>query len=154
MGSPLTVAFAEIRVSYLEEEVLRTCPELPIHCYHFVDDGFGYFRNKIKADNFVRHVNSLSPNLDYTIEHPHPDDSVPFLGVLIHPDFSASIYRKPTITNLYTRYSSAATMASKELVERSLTRRAVKLCSSHHLNTELQHLEVTFLSNGYPVQKI
>ena len=62
MGSPLTVTLAKIRVSYLEEEALRTCPELPIHYYHFVVDGFGHghFRNKIQGDNFLRHLNSLS----------------------------------------------------------------------------------------------
>ena len=45
-------------------------------------------------------------------------------------------------------------MSSKESVVRTLTRRAHKLCSPQHLNTELQHLEATFLSNGYPFQKI
>ena len=45
-------------------------------------------------------------------------------------------------------------MSSKESVVRTLTRRAYKLCSPHHLDNELQHLEATFLSNGYPLQKI
>ena len=59
MGSPLTVALAEKRVTYLEEEASRTCPESPIHYYHFMDDGFGHFRNKIQADKFLEHLNSL-----------------------------------------------------------------------------------------------
>ena len=112
MGSPLTVALAEIRVSYLEEEALRTCPESPIHYYHFVDDCCGHFRNKIQPDKFLEHRNSLtlSPDLDYKIEYPHPDGSItiPFLDVLIHPDCSTSVYRKPTNTNLYTHYSSSS----------------------------------------------
>ena len=45
-------------------------------------------------------------------------------------------------------------MSSKESVVRTLTRRAFNLCSPQHLNSELRHLEVTFLSNGYPLQKI
>ena len=84
----------------------------------------------------------------------NPDSSIPFLDILIHPDNSTSIYRKPTNTNLYAHYSSAATMSSKESVVRTLTRRAYKQCSPQRLNTELQHLEATFLSNGYPLQKI
>ena len=111
MGSPLAVALAEIRVSYLEEEALCICPVSPIHYYHFVDDDFGHFRNKIQADKFLEHLNSLSPDLDYKIEYPHPDGSIPFLDVLIHPDCSTSVYRKPTNTNLYTHYSSASTIA-------------------------------------------
>ena len=45
-------------------------------------------------------------------------------------------------------------MSSKESVVRTLTRHAYKLCSLQHLSSELQHLESTFLSNGYPLQKI
>ena len=74
--------------------------------------------------------------------------------MLIHPISSTSVYRKLTNTNLYTHYSSASTKASKESVVRSLTRRAVKLYFPRHLKMELKHLEATFLSNGYPLQKI
>ena len=96
----------------------------------------------------------MAPDLEYTIEYPYNDGSIPFLDILIHPDNSTSIYRKPTNTNLYIHYSSATTMSSKESVVRTLTKRAYKLCSAHHLDKELQHLESTFLSNGYPLQKI
>ena len=154
MGSPLTVALAEVRVSDIEATAIRTSPDPPKSYYHFVDDGFGYFRNSDHANSFRLHLNSLAPDLEYSIEHPRPDGSIPFLDINIHPDNSTSIYRKPTHTNLYTHYSSAATLSSKESVVRTLTRRAFKLCSSKHLGNELQHLEATFLSNGYPLQKI
>ena len=154
MGSPLTVALAEVRVSDIEATAIRTSPDPPKSYYHFVDDGFGYFRNSDHANSFRLHLNSLAPDLECSIEHPRPDGSIPFLDINIHPDNSTSIYRKPTHTNLYTHYSSAATLSSKESVVRTLTRRAFKLCSSKHLGNELQHLEATFLSNGYPLQKI
>ena len=154
MGSPLTVTLAEIRVTYIEQLALSSSTRKPKHYYHFVDDGLGHFINRAHAEEFLQHLNSLAPDLEYTIEHPNPDGSIPFLDILIHPDNSTSIYRKPTNTNLYTHYSSAATMSSKESVVRTLTRRAQKFCSPQHLNTELQHLEATFLSNGYPLQKI
>ena len=154
MGSPLTVTLAEIRVTYIEQLALSSSTRKPKHYYHFLDDGLGHFINRAHAEEFLQHLNSFTPDLEYTIEHPNPDGSIPFLDILIHPDNSTSIYRKPTNTNLYTHYSSAATMSSKESVVRTLTRRAYKLCSPQHLNTELQHLEATFLSNGYPLQKI
>ena len=119
-----------------------------------MDDGLGFFTNRTHAEEFLQHLNSLAPDLEYTIDHPNNDGSIPFLDILIHPDNSTSIYRKPTNTNLYTHYSSATTMSSKESVVRTLTRRAYKLCSPHHLDNELQHLEATFLSNGYLLQKI
>ena len=153
MGSPLTVTLAEIRVTYIEQLALSRSTRKPKH-YHFVDDGLGHFINHAHAEEFIQHLNSLAPDLEYTIEHPNPDSSIPFLDIHIHPDNSTSIYRKPTNTNLYTHYSSAATISSKESVVRTLSRRAYKLCSAQHLDTELQHLEATFLSNGYPLQKI
>ena len=153
IGSPLTVALAEIRVSYIEDMALRSFLDPPPHYYHFVDDGFGYFRNRSHAESFLAHLNSLSPDLEYTIEHPSADGSIPFLNALIHHDNSTSVYRKPTNTNVYTHFSSSASMASKESTVRTLTRRAFKLCSPHHLQSEINHLESTFLSNGYPLRK-
>ena len=64
------------------------------------------------------------------------------------------MYRKPTNTNVYTHFSSSATMASKESTVCTLTRRAFKLCSPHHLQSEINHLESTCLSNGYPLRKL
>ena len=154
MESPLTVTLAEIRVSYMEDMALRSFLDPPPHYYHFVDDGFGHFRNRSHAESFPAHLNSLSPDLEYTIGHPSADGSIPFLDVLIHHDNSTSVYRKPTNTNEYTHFSSSASMASKESTIRTLTRRAFKLCSPHHLQSEINHLESTFLSNGYPLQKL
>ena len=154
MGSLLTVALAEIRVSYIEDMAIRNSTDPPSHYYHFVDDGFGHFRNRQHAESFLHHLNSKAPDLEHTIQHPSADGSTPFLEMLIHPNHRTSIYRKPTHTNLYSHYTSPATMASKEFTIRTLTRRTFKLCSFSYLQTELLHLESTFLSNGYPLRKI
>ena len=71
--------------------------------YHFVNDGFGHFIDH--AEEFLEHLNSMASDLEYTIEHPSPDGVIPFLDIIIHPDTSTFIYRKPTNTNLYTHYS-------------------------------------------------
>ena len=154
MGSPLTVQLAEIRVSEIESLALTSSPDPPHSYCHFVDDGLGAFRDRNHADSFLSFINSLSPDLNYTLEHPSPDGSIPFLDILIHPDKSTSIYRKPTHTNLYTRYDSCTTTSSKDSVIRSLTRRAYRLCSPEHLDDELQTIRHTCLSNGFPPDRI
>ena len=154
MGSPLTVALAEIHVSYIEDLAIRNSTDPPSHYYHFVDDGFGHFRNRQHAESFLNHLNSMAPDLEYTIEHASAGGSIPFFDILIHPDLSTSIYRKPIHTNLYTHYTSSATMASKESTVHTLTRRAFALCSPCHLQAELLHLKSTFSSSGYPLRKI
>ena len=101
-----------------------------------------------------QHLNSLTQDLQYTIEHPSTDGSLPYLDVLIHSDKSTSVYRKPTHTNLYTHYSSAAPSSTKNSIISSLTRRAYTICSPKHLKPELEFLKQTFLCNGYQISRI
>ena len=154
MGSPLTVDLAEIRTAHFEQEALNACPDPPSFYRHFVDDGYGRFRDRSHAEAFLAYINSLSSDLEYTLEHPAPNGSLPFLDVLIHADLSTSIYRKPTHTNVYLNFNSCAPGTTKDGVIRSLTRRAYKLCSPQHLEEELTFLRNTFLNNGYPQNSI
>ena len=129
MGSPLTVTLVEIRVTDVELRAIASSIRKPKNYYYFVDDEFGNFIDREHAEEFLEHLNSMASDLEYTIEHPSPEGVIPFLDVVIHPDSSTSIYRKPTNTNLYTHYSSATTMSAKESVVCTLTCRAYKLCS-------------------------
>ena len=105
MGSPLTVALAEIRVTETEQLALETSSQPPKHYRHFVDDGFGHFMNQQHANQFLRHINGLTNDLQYTIEHPTPDGSIPYLDVLIHADKNPPLY----IENLPTPTSTLTT---------------------------------------------
>ena len=98
MGSPPTVALAEIRVTEIEQLALETSSQPPKHYRHFVDDGFVHFLDKQHANEFLRNINGLTNDLQYTIEHPTPDGSIPYLDVLIHADKTTSVYRKPIFT--------------------------------------------------------
>ena len=67
MGSPLTITLAEIRVIDIEQQALSSSTRKPKHYYHFVDDGLGHFINHIHAEEFLQYLNSLAPDLEYTI---------------------------------------------------------------------------------------
>ena len=153
MGSPLTVALAEIRVTETEQLALETSSQPPKHYRHFVDDGFGHLMNQQHANEFLRHINGLTNDLQYTIEHPTPYGFIPYLDILIHAD-KTTVYRKPTHTNLYTHYSSTTPQFSKDSVISSLTRRAHTTCSPCHLEPEIQLIKQIILSNGYPLRRI
>ena len=154
MGSPLTVALAEIRVTETEQLALNTSSKPPKYYRHFVDDGFGHFTDKQNAADFLKHINGLTNDLQYTIEYPAADGSIPYLDVLIHSDNTTSVYRKPTHTNLYTHYSSSTPQSSKNSIISSLTRRAHNICSPCHLEAELQIIKHTLLCNGFPLNRI
>ena len=108
MGSPLVVELTEIRVADVENTALTTYKDPPNTYRHFVDDGIGDFRDKSHADGLLNYLNSLTDNLQYTIENPLHDGSLPYMEILIHADKSTSVYRKPTHTNLCVRYNSCA----------------------------------------------
>ena len=154
MGSPLIVELAEIRLAEIESLALSSCPDPPHTYSHFVDDGLGSFRDRQHAESFLTFLNSFTEDLKFTQEHPSSNGTIPFLDVLIHPDKSTSVYRKPTHTNLYTKYSSCTTNSSKNAVIRSLTRRAYNICSPQHLDDELQTVRHVCLQNGFPPLRI
>ena len=63
-----------------------------------MDDGIGVYGDKLHADSLHCFMNTLCPDLQYTIEHPSSDSHLPFLEMLIHPDKSTSVYRKYFLT--------------------------------------------------------
>ena len=52
MGSPLTVALAEVRVTETEQLVLNASSKPPKYYRHFVDDRFGHFTDRQNATDF------------------------------------------------------------------------------------------------------
>ena len=52
MGSPLTVTLAEIRDTRNELKALNTSLHPSKHYFHFVDDGFGFFKNESPCSQF------------------------------------------------------------------------------------------------------
>ena len=76
MGSPLVVELAEIRVADVENTALTTYKDHP-NTYkdhpntyrHCVDDGIGDFLEKSHAGGFLNFFNSLTDDLQYTIEY-------------------------------------------------------------------------------------
>ena len=77
------VELAEIRVADVENSALITYKD-PSNTYrHFVDDGIGEFRDKSHANGSH---NFLTDDLQYTIEYPSHDISLPYLEILIYAD--------------------------------------------------------------------
>ena len=73
---------------------------------------------------------SLTEDLTFTVEHPTPYGSLPFLDVLFHTDKFYCFSEAPikSMTYLYTKYSSCTSNQSR--IIRSLTGRAVPTTSA------------------------
>ena len=157
MGSPLGPILANIFVGFLEKRIPKE--NMPLLYDRFVDDTFSIFNNQSEVDPFLVTLNSLHPNLKFTVEK-EVDKSLPFMDVKAmkrNGKLIRTVYRKPTFTGLYTRWDSFCATKYKTNLVKSLVHRSVKICSKEMLDDELQILTDIFGQNGYPlglVQKI
>ena len=150
MGSPLGPILANIFVGYQEERIEEE--HWPQMYDRFVDDTFSVFQGKERAYCFFDRLNQLHPALRFTMDS-EVDAELPFMDVLVQRRegrFIRSVYRKPTFTGLYLQWNSFAPTQQKVSLLRSLTSRAVKICSDSMLSQELDKLRNIFLDNGYP----
>ena len=106
MGSPCSPIVANIYMEYFEKRVL--CPELPISFkidtwFRYVDDVLIIVK-KGTRDSLLNHLNSIDPNIKFTIEPPNDKGVIPFLDTFSRPScnkINTSVYRKPTHTHRY-----------------------------------------------------
>ena len=102
MGSPLSGSFADIFMGHMEKLLFSRIPE-PKSYMRYVDDTH-VILNKNDEEEFFTQINQLHNSLKFTKEEGHH-----FLDVQIHIEddrsISTLIYRKPTLTGLYTNYA-------------------------------------------------
>ena len=80
---------------------------------------------------------------------------MPFLDILVMPNedgsLSATVYRKPTHTDLYLHWDSHHTIPSKYSVTGTLYHRAKTICSNPQLLKQVEdHLHRTLIKCKYP----
>ena len=66
-------------------------------------------------------------------------------------NFQTEVYRKPSHSDRYTHFTTAQAWKEKIITITTLRQRAEIYCSTEELKQkELEHLEQTFICNGYP----
>ena len=149
MGSPLGPIFAGIFMSSLEEYMLDNCPLQyhPLFYKRYVDDTFALFKTNFDAERFLTFINTLHPNIKFTIEYEN-NDQLPFLDILVtrHQEgFSTSVYRKQTFTGSGTNFYSFCFFNFKLNSLMTLLHRAL----THTSNWQAFHEEIAFLRNHF-----
>ena len=152
MGSPLGPVLANIFVGFCESRIPDAVwPSL--YC-RFVDDSFAHFDDRRDSEDFLVHLNSLHPSLQFTCEH-EVSGQLPFMDVLVdrstNQGVETSVYRKPTFTGLYITWDSFCATKHKINLVKNLVNRAKRICSASRLIDELDKLKAIFTKNGYPV---
>ena len=108
MGSPVSVAVADLVMEDVESRALTTYPNPPRFWKRYVDDTYCALKIQ-ERDVFHRHLNSIEKTVQFTVEK-GSESRLPFLDVLItrEPDntLATAVYRKPTHTDKYLDFQS------------------------------------------------
>ena len=156
MGSPCSPVAANIYMEYFEKRALG--PDLPISFtsntwLRYVDD-VSTIVKKGTQDSLLNHLNSINPNIKFTIEPPNNQGAIQFLDTFPIPSGNkiiTSVSRKPTHTDRYLDFNSNHPKSAKHAVVRALSDRAKNMCSSPELLAEeMDHLGKVLRYNNYP----
>ena len=67
MGSPISPILADLVMEEFEETAISTFPHPPKWWFRYVDDSHSCLR-KDQVDQFHKHLNSIDPNIQFTLE--------------------------------------------------------------------------------------
>ena len=144
MGFPVRPIVANLYTEYLEQKALRTAPRF--WC-RYVDDAF-VIHKEIHKQDFLQHIKSVDPAIQFTVETKKEDGTMPFLDTIVKLEaagtLSITVYRKPTHTDQYLHWDSHHHLSAKFSVIHTLSHRAQTVCS----NPELLHKEKAQLRNA------
>ena len=152
-GGPPSSIVAEIYMQATETTALTTTSHPPKVWERHVDDVFSIMRNSSLHD-FFQHINSLHPKTKFTMET-EQNSQLPFLDTLIQRNsdntISVRVYRKPTHTYQYLKFTSHHLARAKKSVITSPFDRAKNIISNPSDQAkEENHLTAVLQANGYP----
>ena len=158
MGSPISPIVANLYMEIFETRAVSTSPHPPLMWKRFVDDTCVIIKETHKQE-FLQHINSIDPHIQFTSEDSKDDGSMPFLDMLITPTedgrLNTSVYRKPTHTDMYLKWDSHHPISSKYSVVGTLHHRAKTVCSTpDKLKREEEHLSRILTKCKYPTWAI
>lgn len=154
MGSPLGPVIANIFMSELENELVPQLGEKMSLWLRYVDDTFTVLGEN-EVINIKAILNNFHPNINFTHEI-EIGSTISFLDVKVTRNnannFSTSVYRKQTDTNVYIHWKAHAPKSWKIGTLKGLFRRALLVSSTEeNLKNEIQFLKQIFTNiNKYP----
>ena len=176
MGTKCAPPYANLSIGYLEETKLE--PQLPRHfeisiCeliikwfLRYIDDGFILWPKKADIKIFFDLLNSLNPNIQFTIEASTKrmcdgihKQILAFLDVLVillnYRSFSTDIFYKETNSHFYLDYHSHHPQHIKDNLPYTLAKKIVVFVSdTDQMNFRLQQMKQWLLKCHYPPKLI
>ena len=107
------------------------------------------------SQQFLQNINSQDPKIQFTVEEPGTDGSIPFLDTKVKPGpnntIHTTVYRKPTHTDQDLHWDSNHFITAKNSVYNTLAHRAKVVSSTNEdLNNEMEHLNKALKDFNFP----
>ena len=84
-------------------------------------------QKEVNKQDFLQHINSIDPAIQFTVENNKEYGAIPFLDTIVNPEadgsLSITVYRKSTHTDQYKQWDSHLHMSAKFSVINTLTHR-------------------------------
>ena len=131
MGSPVSPVIANIYIKYFESLAIPSSPTLIKWWFRYVEDVHSATW-KDQVIKFQGHLNSIDPQIKFTIELPGTD-GLSFLDTLTKPtpnSIESTVYRKPIQTDRNLDYNSNHPISAKLSVIHTLIHRVKQVCST------------------------
>ena len=153
MGSPSAPSLPTCSWKGLRLKPLAL-PLTPHLWLRFVDDTFIIQRAE-HSQQFLHHINTQHPNIQFTVEEPNQDGSLPFLDTKVTPGpnstLNTTVYRKSTHTDQYLHWDSNHFITAKLSVYNTLAYRAKVISSNQQvLNKKMEHIRTALHCCHFP----
>ena len=98
MGLPVRPIVANLYMKEFEHRAMTTTVNPPRHWKSYVDDTF-VVQHHIHKEEFLEHINSVNPSIQFTMEEAISNGSMLFLDTTVIQQkdgtFTTGVYRKP-----------------------------------------------------------
>ena len=137
----------------IEERAIATAPHPPHWWYRYVDDTHTKL-DRVHAQEFTDHLNTLDPDIKFTTEG-EEEGKLAFLDTNTvrceDGSLKIDIYRKSTHTDQYLHFTSNHPIQHKMIVVRTLLHRAQHVVTDDEDRTkEVEHVKQALAKCGYP----
>ena len=155
IGLSLMVVIAEGYLQFIEKnamEIALNANVAPKTYRRYVDDSHARFDTCEQLNEFHQILNDQDERIQYTVES-EVDGGLAFLDIRLQNNrngkYEFQVYRKEAITNVQIKPSSSVDPKMYIGVFKGFLARAIRICSGHHLNEEVEFLIQVFVENGY-----
>ena len=136
---PIIPIMSNLLVKEFEIKVINSAINPPKICLRYVDDAFVIPKEEHKHQ-FLQHINSIIPHIQFTAEDPNTDGFLLFLDTLVTsgPDNTllTTVHRKPSHTDQYLQWDSQHNLSAEYNVFNTLTHIARTVCAKPQLVTK------------------